>query len=472
MTPRARSGAVLAVALVLSLACGGATPIPEGPKTDPDDPAELARLAGDFAGAEAMLKERLRADNTDAATWRLLGDVNLSRGKAYQQRWMKNLKWARESYAGAVAVDPEDCLSWGRLAATLLMASANEQTAASADELDELPLDIGWEVCGGAALLQIEELRRPSPEAVDAARRTLGSKGTPYTALAAAAPNLVAAYERVDVSKVQWKQAYDRPAPSARGDFVVLQTPTVASGVAGAKGRSFTYAERLTITRPSGKNLIYLDARFPQRIPSQGVVKSDGCPGTRWHLEGPDRYPVGQCVAGRYSPAGSPVYEPARLRKAGPSHYEHSRIAGAVVDVFDIAEGSVRCTGGVVGRLMVDVPTCNVDYDQAIRQTRAVSSAAGLTAYDVEHAERMVEAKRMAAVYGEDLATHLSEGNVGIGIPYAMFAYTQPTLQGCKGRGLFSKADIVDDAIEFTCPLMGATYTFRELTLVDIQAAG
>src|ERR1051325_5168517 len=103
--------------------------------------------------------------------------------------------------------------------------------------------------------------------------------------------------------------------------------------------------------------------------------------------------------------------------------------------------------------MFVDVPSCKVAYDRAIPQKRSIPADVGLTAWSEEHAKRMVDAARGGPLFGDALADKLARGQIGPGLPYALFTWTQPDLTGCKGRGIYNKSQIVDGALEFSCKL-------------------
>ena len=113
----------------LSLACSGLFSKPdvvmEEAQIDAADSAEQKRQRGDYEGAEAELRRRLNQNPQDARAWRLLGDVNFTRGQYYQQKWKENLGWSWDYYTNAVTIDPGSCLTWGRLAAVATIAADN-----------------------------------------------------------------------------------------------------------------------------------------------------------------------------------------------------------------------------------------------------------------------------------------------------------------------------------------------------------
>jgi hypothetical protein len=460
-----RAVTVGAVALAL-LGCGGLFPSPdpvaEEAELDAADSAEQKRLRGDYEGAEKELKRRLHANPNDARAWRLLGDVHFTRGQYYREKWSVNLGWAWDAYASAVTVDPRSCLSWGRLAATALAVSENPDLAIPREKLDALPLEAGWDACQGATLLELEFRRVPDPRP--------GS----WKETATAAPWMVQAVVRQDLEGLSWKEVLARPALGSGAAFVVLPTAPVAAGsVDGSKPRSFTGPEWLTVGSASGGRIVYLDRRFPERVPAIGVTRATACRGTKWELQGPNKIPVGQCRAGPHDRRVSEVYDPNLLRPAGTSHFHQPSIAPATVNWDDVAEDSVSCTGGAVGRMFVDTPSCQVAYDRAIPQRRSIpSEGTGLVALSPEHAAKIVDVADGGDLLGPDLASHLARGQVAEGLPYSLFALAQPELTGCRGRGIYQKARFVEGAVEFECTIGAVTYAFREMTLVGVTIGG
>jgi hypothetical protein len=455
-----------AAVLLCSLACGGLfagpDPVAAEAELDAADSAEQKRLRGDYDGAENELKRRLAANPQDARAWRLLGDVNFTRGQYYRERWTKNLGWAWDAYSSAVNVDPTSCLTWGRLAAVSLALSDNDEFQITREQIEALPLDQGWERCKGATMLELEFHRRPAQQPDSLA------------GLAEAAPWMVSAVVRLDLRDVGWKEVLARPELGSGAAYVVFPKPTVVAGsVDGSKPRSFTYPEWLTVGSASGGRIVYLDRRFPERVPAMGITRAPACRGTKWELSGPNRIPVGQCRAGPHDRRASEVYDPNLLRPSGTAYFHHSSIAPATVNWDDVAEGSVSCTGGSVGRMFVDTPSCQVSYDRAIPQRRAISSeGTGLVASSPEHAGLMVDVANAEELLGAELADQLARGRVGPGLPYSLFTLTQPDLTGCRGRGIFQKVRFVEGAVEFECKLGAVKYAFRELTVVDVAIGG
>lgn len=458
-----RRSLTLAAVLSVGLACGGLfrgpDPVAAEAELDAADSAEQKRLRGDYEGAEKELKRRLNANPQDARAWRLLGDVHFTRGQYYREKWANNLQWAWDAYTSAVNVDPSSCLTWGRLAATALAVSENPDLAVQRSALDALPLERGWASCPGATLLELEFRRQPDPR-----------PGSLHE-LAAAAPWMVSAVVRTDLDDLGWKEVLARPALASGAAYVVFPTtPVTAGSVDGSKPRSFTYPEWLTVGSVSGNRIVYLDRRFPERVPAIGVTRAPACRGTKWELQGANKIPVGECRAGPHDRRVSEVYDPNLLRPAGTSHFHQPSIAPATVNWDDVAEDSVSCTGGPVGRMFVDTPSCQVAYDRAIPQHRSISSeGTGLVALSAEHAAKMVDVANGAELLGAELADNLARGRVAEGLPYSLFALSQPDLTGCRGRGVYQKARFVEGAVEFECKLGSATYQFRELTLVGVR---
>ena len=471
-----RGAAALAattLTVLASLACGGNDPISADAAAeaalDQEDPAELARRAANYQEAERLLNQRLTEDPNDARSWRLLGDVNFSRGQRYRERWKENLGWAREKYTHALTVDPTNCVTWGRLATTVVAAQENELTRASNEELLSLPLDQGWEHCGGAPMVALAFARVPDTDQLDAAQRQATNRAPWGEVQALAAPWQVEAVQRATKADRDWRKLLVRPEAGSSGTFVVLDFPVTASGVNGAKPRKFDYPEWLTIRNATGGRLVFVDRRFPQRVPSIGRVLATACPGTTWDLDGPDNLPVGTCKAGSYNRSRSPVYDPERLRNADMAFYHHPSISEAEIAWSDIADDSIVCSGGPVGRRFEEIPSCQVSYDRAIPQTRSIPDSVGLMAVSREHGEKMVDHLRAEKLWGKDLAAHLGRSEVALGMSYTEFVAAWPELKGCLGRAVYNRSDVVDGAFEFVCELDPWNFTFRDLTLIDIS---
>jgi len=458
---------VFVVTSLWTLACGG---IGGGGDPGAADPAQVLLDERNYAGAESNLKERIAANPGDALAWRLLGDVSFVRGQDFKQKWKENLSKATEAYVGAVSADPKRCRAWSRLAIVAQARAAQEETATPPEIFENLPWEDGWSNCPGPALLALAENWIPTEENLDKAYEQAGKRATVYDVTPLARPQLVKAYELLDYTDLSWKEGFDRPKPKSGGAFAVLKTPSPASGVGGSKPRSFTYAEDISIGSVSGGRITYMDRRFPATKPDKGVTLAEGCPGTNWDIEGPDNYPMGTCSKSAQSRRKSSVYSLDRLVPAGPAHWEHSTFPKARVSWDVIAEGSVICTGGRVGRLYVDTPTCNVDFDRAIPQKRSIAAEIGLAAVDRPHAEKIVRAKRLATLYGDELADRLANGEIAVGLPYTLVGYSLPTLAGCQGRALYNKAIISDGSVVFTCGIDGYDHTFVDLQLTAIKA--
>ena len=457
----------LILTALLTLACGGL-----GGGADPGamDPAQLLLEQRDYAGAEANLRARVEADPQDALAWRLLGDVSFVRGKDFKPRWKENLTKATTSYAKAIQADPSQCRTWSRLATVVQARSAQDETRVANTLLDGLPWDEGWSECPGAALLALAENRTPSEEELDAAYEKAGKGASIYEVIPIAQPQLARAHEVLDYTGLSWKAGFERPALKAGGAFAVIETPTPAVGVGDSKSRRFTHAEDITIQSTGGGRIVYGDRRFPSTKPDKGVTLATACPGTTWAIEGPDNYPMGTCTKGPQSKRKSGVYNVQKLVKAGPAHWEHRTFPKARVSWDVIADDSVICTGGRVGRLYVEMPTCNVDFDRAIPQKRSIPVQAGLAALDRAHAEKIVRAKRLSSLYGDVLAGHLAAGEIAVGLPYSLVGYSLPVMTGCQGRALYTKAEIVNGGIVFTCPINGTDHVFTDLELTAMKA--
>jgi len=355
------------------------------------------------------------------------------------------------------------------MAVAITAASLNEQIAATPEEIDALPLAQGWDACRGPSMAAIAFAKLPTEAQLDDARKATGYRGTWGEVQAAAAPWQVTAMQRIGNTDLGWKDLLVRPEPARGGTFVVLDFPVTAQGRSGATSRQFTYPEWLTIGSVSGDTFVFTDRRFPKRIPSIGRVKATACPGTSWDNEGPDRAPRGSCVAGAYDRSKSPVYDPDILRPADSVYYHHPSIGMAEIPFAKIADDSIVCSGGKVGRQMEDIPSCQVSYDEAVPQTRAIASTVGLMAMDQEHGEKMVRVLRAGPLYGEELANQLGRGRVAVGMSYVEFLEAWPDLKGCMGRALHTKSDIIDAGFEMECELGDWVFHFRDLALIDIR---
>lgn len=437
---------------------------------DAADEAEKARLEGDFDRAESMLRRRLAQSPDDVRSWRLLGDVNLTRGQRYQQRWKENLAWALDAWEKAVRLDPGNCAAWGRLAAGVVSAAENDATVVPRDRLASLPLQKGWASCAGATLLQIELEREPT--AAELASASVPEGAGALQRLAAAAPWMADGVRKLPLDELVWESRLPWPDAQAGRPFVVLEVPATGGSVEGSEPRRFSSPEWVVPSRIAGSTLIYTDRRFPATVPEQAITQAPGCPGTTWTRSGPARVPVGNCVRGPQDPRASDLYDPKKLQPAGVAHYHERSIRVAAIPWETVAEKSVTCTGGPVGRLFIETPSCIVTYDKAVLQTRSLPLASGRTAWSEEHAQRMVDAARGGALFGEQVASHLARGEVAMGLPYGLYLWSQPEHTGCKGRGVFSKLEIVDGGLEFDCVVGQIKYHFRELSLVGIGFAG
>ena len=384
-----------------------------------------------------------------------------TRGQYFRERWGKNLGWAWDAYTSSVNVDSTSCLTWGRLAATALSASESPEFAIPRDKLEGLPLEAGWEKCKGATLLELEFRRAGDPP---------GS----LKELAAANPLLVQGLLRQDLDALTWQEVMPRPELGSGSAFVVLPKATITAGsVDGSKPRPFSYPEWITVGSASAGRIVFLDRRFPEQVPAIGVTRAPACRGTKWELQGANKIPVGTCRAGPHDARASEVYDPNLLRPAGTSYFHQPSITPATVNWEDVAEGTVNCTGGPVGRMFVDTPSCGVAYNRAIPQRRSISSdGTGLVATSAAHAAKMVDVANAEDLLGAATADHLARGRVAVGLPYSLFTMSQPDLTGCRGRGIYQKVRFVEGAVEFECTLGAVKYEFRELTVVDVKIGG
>ena len=456
----------LATAGGLTLACGGL-----GTPDAQLDPAEILRRGGDYAGAIALLEERLEANPEDAASWRLMGDVRLSRGQAYADRWKQNLKGALNAWAQSAGLAPENCGTWSRLAAGYAIAAPGEDTRAALAAIAELP-DTD-PACASGVRLALEVMSTPTDDAWQAAREALPAGASDPEILASAHPQLAARYAPFAEASADWSWLpVNETAPVAQGGwFSVLSVPARATGVQGATTRSFSRPGILEISSAQPDRLVFLDGQDTRYREARGRVKASACPGTTWFIHGSENMPQGYCTDRAWDPSASPVYDPALLVPTGTAHFELSKVSRAVIQDEPWREGSVRCVKGAVGRMIVDMPTCEVRYEVPIPVRRAVSPESGLPAHSREHARKRVEASEMRVIYGDGLADALSRGQVAVGMPYASFALSRHDLTGCQGKGLFFKTRLEGEQIDFACDFDDKTYSFEDMVLVGIADA-
>lgn len=454
-------------ALAFALACGGFGEPPPPVNPDASDPAEQARLAGDYPFAERMLKQRLAENASDGRAWRLLGDVNLSRGQDYPQRWKENLRWAIDAYVEATRVNPSDCGAWSRLALAVASAYENDDTRVSPELLASVPIKRGQRQCEGhAALVEIAWKREPDAVSFGALRDRLGWSTPSYQVLLEAQPAVKETLAVEKLSGLSWKEPLAETKVTPGGPFVVLEA-TTARGVDGAVSRPADI-EVITVGSISGGNLLFKDRKLPAKRPDTGVVKAVACGVTNWTLDGPDKYPVGRCRPGPAARSQSSAYDTTVLKATGPSHYAQPTIAKAAIPWDALIDGSVQCTGGAVGRLLIDVPTCPVKFDRAIYQTRQVPLSSGVPGVDLAHADRIFTARGLHSVYGEDVARHLARGDVAAGLPYSLLLLTQSDLRGCIGRGLFQKIELQGDQTKIECSFGGRSFTLVDLRVTKV----
>ncbi|MEZ4238082.1 MAG: hypothetical protein R3F59_18435 [Myxococcota bacterium] len=393
--------------------------------------------------------------------------MNLSRGQRYQQRWKENLGWAVDAYEKAVRLAPGSCQTWGRLAATVVSAAENDEVRVPRSRIEAWPLERGWKKCPGAAMFTLAFARAPSPAELAAAK--LDAEASEADRLAAAAPWTRAAVQQADLGSLTgWLPLFELPPPAPGQPFVVLEPATGAS-VDGSTPRRFTHPEWQIASKVAGDRVVYLDRRFAAQVPERAVTLATACPGTTWTLEGKDRIPRGTCVAGPQDRRAAELYDPKILVPTGPAHFHEPSIDHARLAWSTVADKPVRCLGGPVGRQFYDVPSCEVSYDRAVPVTRALPRGVGIGALSEAHAELIVQAARSEALFGPEIASHLAHGEVATGLPYPLYTWAQPDLQGCRGRGVFSKLEIVDGQLQFRCTAGGKTATFRELALTELS---
>ncbi|MEQ1503940.1 MAG: CPBP family intramembrane glutamic endopeptidase [Myxococcota bacterium] len=370
-------GAWIAAGVAAVLGCAGLGPGGSvgDAAVDAGDEAEIARVAGDFTGAEAILNRRLKADPRDARSWRLLGDVDVSRGQRFPERWKENLGWAIEAYASAVTLAPTDCRAWGRLAVAVVAAAENPATAVPPETVAGWPLAAGIDACPGAPALQLALASTVEPAGSEVVRAAVG--GAP-------------------LGSIGWGSWIPDPPASPGAPFVVTAIPTTGGAVDGSAPRAFTAPERITVTRVEGDGggarVVYADRRFAATVPAFAVTRAPACPGTTWTFVGPDRMPTGECAPGPQDRQASELYDPAILRPAGAAHFHEPSIRLATLSWDTVADTPVTCVGEPVGRQFVDTPSCRVRYDRAVPQTRWVPRSSGRVAASVEHADRILAA--------------------------------------------------------------------------------
>ncbi|MFT4626679.1 MAG: hypothetical protein ACI8PZ_005357 [Myxococcota bacterium] len=453
---------VLGVTVLAGLACGGVEELSDliPAALEAEDPIVGIIANGDYPMAEAFLNRRFAEDPRDREAFLLLGDLNFRRGQDFNLKWKENLQRAQQAYMEGVRLDPRDCSAWTRLGVAVVAAATNPEIRVSPQDLAGLPVSAGWSACpGSGAILALEDQRTPLEvlENPDAREGDIVAKQRPY---------MVRWYESLGLSELTWKGSFRRERPDDGSLFVVLETPTTARGLGGAGGRTFTAPETVRISGRSGSEVTYNDRRSVATKPGIGKVLATACPGTKWEA-GSDGFPSGYCQGVPYDGRFSPIYEPSLLQPTGHAFYEVSPAKGATIDRDGIVPGSVRCLHGPVERMIVDTPTCGVVYSVPIPVRRAIPTDAGLVAHSYEHADGMVRAKAMGAVWGDDAAARVAKGEVANGLPFPLFLASQPDLTGCKGRGVFTRATFDDDTARFTCTMNGTVYTFEDLVLVE-----
>ncbi len=461
-----RAVAALGLTVVASLACGGAGELAEILPVEivPEDPIRAIIANGDYPLAESMLNRRFAENPKDRDAFELLGDLNMHRGQNFNLKWQENLQRAQTAYVEAVRLDPRDCGAWTRLAMAVVSASTNPEIRVTPDDLAGMPVSDGWAACPGAAsILALEDLRTPLQvlEDPDAVEGDLVAKQRPY---------LVRWYASMGLSDLDWKRSFRRKRAADGSLFVVLETPTTARGLHGSVARTITAPETVKIEGTEETEVTFLDRRSSASRPGSGKVLATACPGTHWEM-GSDKFPSGYCQSVPYDARQSPIYDASLLTPTGHAYYEISPTKGATIDRDGIVPGSVRCLHGPVERMLVDTPTCSVTYSIPIPVRRAVSHERGLVAHSYEHADAMVRARRMGAVWGDEVAAHIVRGEIAVGMPFSLFVASQDDLTGCKGRGIFTRAVFDGRQASFTCTMDDMTYHFEDLVLVKLERA-
>lgn len=465
-----------AITLLTGLACGGLMPVEKGelrgiqPNPDATDRAERARLNKDYQRAEAMLKDRLKDDPDDHHAWRLLGDVNLTRGQDYRKRWKENLVKAYDSYAQAVSLKPDDCSYWARLAAVVTMSYPAEGTRIDGATLEKLPIAKGWEHCAGPALVELELRRDPAPEVLEKYLEE-NRNADRWAQMKDLQPWVKDAWERVPLGQVSWIED-PTPVPLVAGlPFVVVQPPLQARGVGHEYHRGVNGLERFVTNRVSGDRVIFTDRRFPEKIPEKATVKAGACQYTTWKDDKTTGKAIGNCSTGAFLRGRSALYASSMLQSAGPGHYEHTSIAPAQIPGEEVLWDSVRCIGGPIGKKFEYTPTCKVEYDKPNWLQRSLPVDKVLGTRGDAHAEQILEAARMREIWGDELTERMIRGDIGVGMPYSVFRYAMTDLTGCQGRALLTSHLINGGEMEWTC-FAGEdgkdAYTFVDLQLAWI----
>jgi hypothetical protein len=460
------AAASAALVVALSLACGGADQGEQpGVKVNPDrrDPAEIARLQRDYAVAEAILKDRIAQNPDDHHAYRLLGDVNITRGQDYSKKWKENLGRAYDAYANAVRIKPDDCTYWARLGGVVTMSYVNDQTRIPAEALERLPLGAGWENCASAALLEIELARDASPEAYLAAEKEVGN---PWDALVKSSPWKQDAFAKVPLDHVSWTEGPGKAEPRPGAPFIVVEPPLTAKGQGHSNHRPVSGIEKFTLGRVGEGRAIFTDRRFPQRVPAEAVVLASACKHTAWKDNGPDGVPTGTCSQSAFLRSASPLYNPSILKIAGPGHYEHSTIEPARIPTDEVMYDTVKCVGGKIQRKLEYTPTCPVTYDKPNWLTRWLPLDKVFPVEDDLHATQVMNAAGLEPLWGEELTERMLRRDVGIGMPYGLFRFSQPDMSGCLGRAVLMRHVINGGELEFTCVIDDTAYTFVDLQLV------
>lgn len=466
-----RAGSFLG-SFVLLLACGGlmgpgasqGTKPTIRPNPDAKDMAERARLMRDYLRAETILKDRIRTDPTDHHAHRLLGDVNLTRGADYQKKWKENLGRAFDAYSRAVGIQPENCSYWARLAGTATMASMNPATRLPPSTYEALPLKEGWANCSGPALVELELLRDPTPEDIEVFDED-NPRASPYDRIQELQPWVVEAWQKVPYSHVSWIENDEEVSLQGGLPFVVLEPPLEAVGVGHTYHRAVNGVERFTTGRVAGDRVIFTDRRFPKKLPREAIVKAPACRHSSWRNNETTGVATGSCSTSGFIRGKSPLYDPASLVSAGAGHYTVASTRRAVIPADEVLYDSIRCLGGPIGKKFEYTPSCKVAYDKPNWLQRSLPIGSVVPAKSAEHADRMIQAKGMQPIWGDELTERMIRGDLGIGMPYAIFRYALDDLKGCQGRSLLTGHMINGGELEWTCRMGDRAYTFIDLQL-------
>lgn len=458
----------IAIVVGFALACGGGSGQKPTKRKNPyeADQAERARLRGEYARAEAILRARLKENRDDHVAHLLMGDVNLTRGQHFTRKWKENLTRAFDSYSRAVKLKPDDPIYWARVANAVEMASINELTRIPRERIQELPLEKGWESCPGAAMFSLTLAMQPYAEELEDQQK-LDKKANEWQLLDRAAPWIRQAFADVPLAQVEWLDPPPPLPPTPGGLFVVLEPPVQAKGQGHGNHRPIAGLETFSAQRVSGDRVVFVDRRFPKLLPRQGLVLANACKYTQWKNSGAGRVPKGRCTRGPFVRSMSSVWDPAGVKIASPAHYTEASAAVSKIPADQIYwETGVRCLGKPVGRKIEYEATCEVEFDQPNWLTRWVPTSVARGARSQEHADQMIRARGMRDIMGEELSTRMIDSQVGPGMPYGLMQYAFPDMKGCQGRALLHRHVLNGGQIDFACEVDGTAYHFTDLQLV------